>query len=188
MQYYYYRNNQINKITNAIVYLAQCLPNIPHTKLLMLLYILEEQSVVRYGLPFLGLRYKLWACGPVAEPIHLTLLGEVETYSEKISIKDGKVSTTATFSDDEFSDNEIQMMDELIKAYGNQSLQQLSDYVRREQSSWYALAEQKKLLYLFQTRQIIATNYYIDFSTLLTDDPIKKGTYNHHLKSFALYS
>ena len=62
-----------NKIGNAVVYLAQHIDNLSKTKLLKLLYLMEEYSVVRFQTPFLGLPYEVWQAGPVAKDIFIDL-------------------------------------------------------------------------------------------------------------------
>lgn len=49
-----------SKIGNAVVYIAQRVPNLSKTKLLKLLYLMEEYSVKRFKTPFLGLPFEVW--------------------------------------------------------------------------------------------------------------------------------
>jgi hypothetical protein len=48
-----YSTDTINKTGNAIIYFALHINNLSKTKLLKLLYLVEEQSVKKYGTPFL---------------------------------------------------------------------------------------------------------------------------------------
>jgi len=48
-----YSRSDIEKIGNAIIYLAERIPDLSKTKLLKLLYLLEETFAKKYQLPFL---------------------------------------------------------------------------------------------------------------------------------------
>ena len=61
--------DEINKIGNTIVYLAQNIPQLSKTKLLKLLYLLDEVSIKEFAIPFLNLEYYVWQAGPVATEI-----------------------------------------------------------------------------------------------------------------------
>ncbi len=43
------------------------------TKLLKLLYLLEERSFLLFGTPFLGLDFEVWKLGPVPKEIYGTI-------------------------------------------------------------------------------------------------------------------
>jgi len=43
------------------------------TKLLKLLYLLEEFSVKKYHVPFLDLKFEVWQAGPVAKDVFVDL-------------------------------------------------------------------------------------------------------------------
>ena len=45
-------NYQVEKIGNTVVYLSQKIPTLKKTKLLKLLYILDEISIKKTGIPF----------------------------------------------------------------------------------------------------------------------------------------
>jgi len=64
-----YTREQIEKIGNSIVYLSSKIDKISKTKLLKLLYVLDEISIKRSGIPFLNLKYKVWKFGPVADDL-----------------------------------------------------------------------------------------------------------------------
>ena len=75
-----------NKIGNAVVYIAERVPNLSKTKLLKLLYLMEEYSVKRFQTPFLGLPFEVWQAGPVVKDLFIDLseeTGSVEMMAEK---------------------------------------------------------------------------------------------------------
>lgn len=71
--YTQYKGAQLNKIGNAAIYLSDRIEELSKTKLLKLLYILDETSIRKWGVPFLNLKYKVWKFGPVAPEIFVDL-------------------------------------------------------------------------------------------------------------------
>lgn len=73
------------KLGNTVVYIASHTSNLSKTKLLKLLYFMEEYSVRRYHTPFLGLPFEVWQAGPVVKDVFIDL-------SETPVILDGYVA------------------------------------------------------------------------------------------------
>ena len=96
-----------DKLGNTVVYIASHTENLSKTKLLKLLYFMEEYSVRRFHTPFLGLPYEVWQA---------LIIGEA-TY----------IQAAKKFCDDEFSDNDLLVMQEVLKKYGNKSAKELED-------------------------------------------------------------
>ena len=65
--------SQIDKIGNTMVYLSKNIKRLSKTKLLKLLYILDEISIKSSGIPFLNLQYKVWKYGPVSAELFIDL-------------------------------------------------------------------------------------------------------------------
>ena len=89
----------------------------------------EEYSVRRFHTPFLGLPYEVWQAGPVVKDVFIDL-------SENLVFLDGYVTMEVvgaatdilpakSFSDDEFSDNDLLVMDEVIRKYGDKTAKEL---------------------------------------------------------------
>ena len=64
-----YAMSDIEKLGNAVVYIAERVPDLSKTKLLKLLYFMEEYSVKRFHTPFLGLPFEVWQSGPVVKDV-----------------------------------------------------------------------------------------------------------------------
>ena len=76
-QYYTkYSPDQLSKIGNCIIYFSQKITKLSKTKLLKLLYILDELAIKKSGIPVLDLKFKTWKFGPVAEDIFIELSSE----------------------------------------------------------------------------------------------------------------
>ncbi|MGB1450973.1 MAG: type II toxin-antitoxin system antitoxin SocA domain-containing protein, partial [Marinirhabdus sp.] len=110
-----YSPDQIAKIGNTVVFLAQKIENISKTKILKLLYILDELSIRKSGIPFLNLKYKVWKFGPVSEDIFIDLSSPptlLKGYIKRKPNNEGKITITplVDFNDDEFSKNDIELL------------------------------------------------------------------------------
>ena len=144
------------KLGNTIVYIASHTSNLSKTKLLKLLYFMEEYSVRRYHTPFLGLPFEVWQAGPVVKDVFIDL-------SETPVILDGYVAKqikgdstyilpTKEFCDDEFSDNDLIVMQEVMKKYGNKTAKELVALTHRKGTLWYNLACKENLLDAFSKK------------------------------------
>jgi len=184
--YIRFNQNQLKKIGNTVVYLSQNIPHLSKTKLLKLLYILDEISIKKSGLPFLNLKYKVWKFGPVSEELFIDLSSEtklLEDYIEKNN-EDGVnyIRPIVDFNDDEFSDNDIDLMDSIIEKFGNQSANELIAYTHRVNSPWYNTAKENDVLELLESETINNTEYLIDMSQLIAHDDRKKGIYFDYIE------
>ena len=184
--YIKFNQNQLEKIGNTVVYLSQNIPNLSKTKLLKLLYILDEISIKKSGLPFLNLKYKVWKFGPVSEELFIDLSSEtklLEDYIEKNN-DDGVnyIRPVVDFNDDEFSDNDIDLMDSIIDKFGNKSAKELIAYTHRVNSPWYNTAKDNDVLELLESETINNTEYLIDMSQLIAHDDRKSGIYSDYIE------
>jgi uncharacterized phage-associated protein len=183
--------DEINKIGNTIVYLAQHIPNLSKTKLLKLLYLLDEASVKEFAVPFLNLEYYVWQAGPVATEI----FGEISQESES-SILDQFlrlrfqeinqrfavfIEPKKDFDDSEFSDNDVEILEKFCQKFRDITAEQLVEITHRKNTLWYQIALKNNLLRDFETKRKTTSNYKIDLSELLNDVPEKKAFYQEQL-------
>lgn len=161
------------KLGNTVIYIASHTNNLSKTKLLKLLYFIEEYSVCKYHTPFLGLPFEVWQAGPVVKDVFIDL-------SETPVLLDGYVTKTikgdATyilptkeFSDDEFSDNDMTVLQEIMKKYGNKTAKELVALTHRKGSLWYNTASRENLLESFTKKMMNNSDCIIDFSEELTE-------------------
>ncbi|MDR1199082.1 MAG: SocA family protein [Prevotellaceae bacterium] len=168
-----YSKNTINKIGNAIVYIASRVNDLSKTKLLKLLYKIEKHSVVKHQTPFFGITFYAWQFGPVAKDIFIDLSNdEPILFSEFISteqINDNVyIQPKTNFNDDEFSDNDINIMDEVIAKYGNKTANEISESTHKVNSAWHNTAVKNNLLKLFRDKKINHSEVEIDLSYYLS--------------------
>jgi len=168
-----YSRSDIEKIGNAIIYFAERIPDLSKTKLLKLLYLLEESFVKKYQLPFLNLEFEVWQAGPVSRDIFIDLSDEPLLLKDFISVEKKDDATfirpVAGFSDDEFSDNEMEMLDLVVEHFGSKTASDLVKRTHQKNSNWYNIAKEKGLLILFENRLTNSSDEKIDLTWYLDE-------------------
>lgn len=184
LPYIQYNSGQLNKIGNAANYLAAKVPMLTKTKLLKLLYILDEVSIKKSGIPLLNLKYKVWKFGPVSEELFIDLSTEPSLLKNYIKreLKDNQnyIVPASAFSDDEFSDNDLDVMNLVIDQFGSKSSKELVSYTHRKNSPWHITAQQYAVLDLLEKELINNTEYLVDLSVLVAHDEKKKQLFEQY--------
>jgi uncharacterized phage-associated protein len=179
-----YSHDQIDKLGNALIYLIDKMGFLPKTSLLKLVYIIEEKSIERRGMPFFNLDFEVWKFGPVCQNLYVEFSEEpilLKKFIKKRNIKNGFVfDKNASFNDDEFSDSDIFLIDEIIKEFSGANCNDLVAYTHRENSLWYNTAKENGVLELLLNEEIPTTNLKIDFTELIKDEPSKLEFYYEH--------
>lgn len=181
---HYYSKDQLDKIGNTIVYLASNIKPLYKTKVLKLLYLLDEFSIKRYGIPFLNLEYKVWQAGPVCSDIFLELDDKPYLLEEYISLicenNTTRVEPIKKFSDDEFSDTDLQLLNEMVHKWGKMPAEDLVNLTHRETAPWYKTAKENGLLELFENKVTNTSDVVIDMSELIKGDEAKENLYSEY--------
>nr|WP_243870391.1 Panacea domain-containing protein [Salegentibacter sp. BDJ18] len=157
------------------------------TKALKLIYILDELSIKKSGIPYFNLKYKVWKFGPVSEEIFIDLSSEttlLKKYIERSSEEGTTViNPISEFNDDEFSDNDIDLLDFVIEEFGNKTAKNLVFYTHRKNSPWHNTALENSVLELLESEEINNTELLIDMGSLVNHDERKKMIYNEFQES-----
>jgi uncharacterized phage-associated protein len=176
-----------DKIGNALIYIIDRIKvrfrqDVYLTKLLKLLYIIDETAVLETGVPMTWLEYKVWQAGPVAQKVyddlnslHLTFL---EGYVEPKKIgKRTKVESTSKFEDSEFSDYEIDLMNRVIEQYGSLNGGALVALLHEENSLWSRIVTEQNLedFFLSNTK----TDICIDLKEKIKGDAFKSALFDN---------
>lgn len=182
-----YSKELLDKVGNAVIYLANNIDNPSKTKILKLLYILDEFSIKKSGIPFFNLKYQVWKYGPV-EPDFFADLSSCPTLLGPY-IKKGLnkfeheiILPNKEFCDDEFTANEVDMLEYVAKMFKQATTNQLKSYTHRENSPWYNTALKNNVLVLLESEQINTTPFEIDLTELIAHDTDKLSIYNEYLE------
>lgn len=184
--YIRFTDEQLSKIGNTIIYLSEKISGLSKTKLLKLLYILDELAIKKSGIPFLNLQYKVWKFGPVSEEIFIDLSSEISLLKDFVSRshdEENAIIPLKSFDDGEFSDNDIELMEFVIGNFGGKSAKDLISYTHRKNSPWYITAKENAVLELLETEKINNTEFVIDLAKLVDHDLRKKEIYYHYIES-----
>ncbi|MFK7978362.1 MAG: Panacea domain-containing protein [Saprospiraceae bacterium] len=164
-----FRSIQNTKIGNTLIFLAEKIPHLSLSKTLKLLYILDEITVKKTGVPFTWLDHKVWKYGPVANSIYQEIKhgvkeivnGEVVTLDS--FIKTRKERTTkrgnneeiylvpnTSFNDGLFSDLELRTLDHIVKQYGKLTASEIRQKFQEENTLWYQIVKKNELEKAFE--------------------------------------
>ncbi len=180
-----------DKIGNLLVKITTDLEVVYHTKLLKLLYIIDELSIERYGYPITWLDYKVWKLGPVSPVIYDDIKFEGNEYSEfiiPVADERGKrVIPRKGFEDLDFSDAELKLIDEVLSVYGKKNSEELVAFTHKENGLWKKIVDSKggeDVLF----DEVNVTPYSIDFTELIKEDNEKQSIYNNALENLEFYA
>lgn len=165
---------EVEKIGNAIIFFAERINDLSKTKLLKLIYLTEEMFVRSYNIPMFGLEFDVWQAGPVSRDIYIDLSDEQPSlFSDFITTISSEKATyirpITSFSDDEFSDNEIGILELICSKFGNMTAKKLVEYTHRKNSLWYKIAKEKGFLEAFELGYSKSSDEKIDFTRVLDE-------------------
>lgn len=186
-----YTKEQIDKLGNAIIFLCERVGQVSKTKLLKLIYLIEETSVKKYGVPFFNIRFDAWHLGPVARDLYVEITGEtflLDRYLDKVN-DNGTINVIAkqVFSDDEFSDNELKLMEQIANTFKYSTAEELVNLTHREHSPWHQTVVEHGLLEAFEKKLATSSDAEIDLSRIVAGDEEKLKRYQGY-KEFMVES
>ena len=181
-----YSRNQIDKLGNGLIYLIEKMGFLTKTTLLKLVYILDEYSVKKRGFPMFNLQYEIWKYGPVCQDLYIEFNDGASLLKEYIKsevIENAThISPVADFNDDEFSDSDIAIFDEIAAKFSGKNTKYLVDFTHQTNSLWYTTAMKNGVLEALLNEEINSTDIKIDFADLVSHDENKLAFYNNHLE------
>ncbi len=176
--------DQLVKVGNAIIYLAERIKPLYKTKVLKLLYLLDEASVQEIGIPMFALEYRAWRMGPVSKEIYVDIDDGPHLLKEFIRVvrdeMGDRVESARSFDDGEFSDRDMRTLSEMAGDLGRRKASDLVDLTHDKQSLWYQLAKENNLLEAFEQEQRNTSDVVLDLGRLVANDPFKRGLYAEH--------
>lgn len=143
---------QINKelIGNLIVLLAKKCAPLYHTKLIKMLYLIDEEAVKDSGTPITWLDYKVWQLGPV-DPAVFFIYPNFKEYisTQKEETPTGESHTIILpkkeFEDDEFSEYDLDIINRTIEKYKDNTASDLVDLTHAPGSLWDITKKENEL-------------------------------------------
>ncbi len=161
-----------NKLGNTVVYIATRVQRLSKTKLIKLLYLMEDYSVKRFHQPFLGLPFEAWQAGPVIKDVFIDLSETPIILKDFINKQNGEgsiyISAKKEFDDNEFSDNDLLVMEEILKKYGSKTATELVRLTHRQDGLWYRTCSEHNLLEDFKKGLRNNSNCVLDLGSELS--------------------
>ena len=174
--------NQIDKLGNTLIYLLDHCKDLSKTKLLKLIYILDEVSIKKSGIPFFNLDYKIWQYGPVSEELFIELSDQPSLLKNFIKQNTkGEIESYKSFDDGEFSDNDMELLDYVIDLFASKTATELVNYTHRQPTPWYKTADKNGVLELLENGNITNTEILVDMADLVSHDARKRIIYEDYI-------
>lgn len=162
------------KLGNTVLYIAQHAKYPYKTEVLKLLFLMEERMVQQYHVPFLAIPFSVWRLGPVSVDVFEELSDGPALLDEYISLQfcstGNKVIGKKSFEDEEFSDAELKVMEQVMSKYGDMTSEELIKETHREGSLWRITAEEQGLLADFEAKRANSSNVVLDMGKQLCPD------------------
>jgi len=176
-----FTSQQINKLGNTLVYLANNVGELNKTKILKLLYLIEEKSIKKFGYQFFGFIFQIWKFGPVLKDIYIDLSEDkpqiLKDYIEKATYDDKIFVAKTQFNDDEFSDNDVYLLETIVAFAKHKTAKDLVDFTHNENSLWKKSALKNGIFEQLEAKELNSTEYLIDFSLLFNNNSFEKERY-----------
>jgi uncharacterized phage-associated protein len=178
--------SQIEKLGNTMIYLSKNVGEFGITKALKILFLLEENSIKEYGVPFFGFEFKVWQFGPVVAPIYIELNDGpkdlLARFVKKVPYGDEYLFEALTdFNDDEFSENDLQILKEMVDFSRHKTASEFVAITHGPDSLWRKTAKSHNVIYDLEKKKIKTTEIPIDFSPLFENDDFIKSRYEDYL-------
>ena len=166
-------------IGNLMVLIANRCKPLYHTKLLKLLYLIDEESTLKTGAPITWLEYNAWQYGPVAEDIYYSKnigYNKFNQYVQFTYIYENKyiVRPIIDFCDSDFTDRDLTIIHEVLDKYGHMNTKELIGITHAEGSLWDKTVKTADIRFSPNNR---TSDIPLDFAELIGNDGFKRTIY-----------
>jgi uncharacterized phage-associated protein len=176
-----YTKNEIEKLGNAIIFLCERMDKVTKTHLLKLVFIIEEISIAKFGIPFFDLKFNVWKLGPVSTDLFADLSDEPVLLANYIQKVDNMYfKPKMAFSDNEFNDNEIELLSTIADRFKYCTSSELVNHTHKKDSPWYKAAVKNGILEQLENGQIPTTQIEINMGEIVEEDENKSAIYKGH--------
>lgn len=173
------------RLGNTVMYIAARAKYPYKTEVLKLLYLMEERMVQKYHVPMLSIPYSVWRLGPVSVDVFEELSDGPVLLNDFVTLQFNgqgiRVIPSKEFDEDEFSDAELQVMQEVMDKYGEMNSDELIALTHQEGSLWQETAKEHGLLEDFAQNRANSSTVIIDMGRQLCPD--ERAYYNEILEN-----
>ncbi|WP_195372998.1 Panacea domain-containing protein [Parabacteroides leei] len=160
-----------DKIGNLLALLATRLKPLYQTKMIKMVYLIDELKVKDNGVPLTWLDYKVWQFGPVAPELYY-LRDNNTVFSNYVgAVRDCNgtlIVPKQEFNKSKFSARDMRIIEEAIRLYGNMNAEELVDLTHGEGSLWSITKDENNIDFSSQIAN--TSNISMNLSRLIDDD------------------
>lgn len=160
-----------DKIGNLLALLATRLKPLYQTKMIKMVYLIDELKVKDNGVPLTWLDYKVWQFGPVAPELYY-LRDNNTVFSNYVgAVRDSNgtlIVPKQEFNKSKFSARDMRIIEEAIRLYGNMNAEELVDLTHGEGSLWSITKDENNIDFSSQIAN--TSNISMNLSRLIDDD------------------
>lgn len=182
---------QVNKelVGNIIILLAEKCAPLYHTKLIKMLYLIDEKAIKDSGVPITWLDYKVWQYGPVDPAIFHIKDNFGEYVSAVVNSEYNGVSTTIIkplrkFNDDELSDYDLDIINKVIEECKDKKACELVHITHKPGSPWDIAKKRNELDFSIAN----ISDAKVDMGVLIESSPEKQTRYKEAYDHMAFMS
>ncbi len=184
---------QINKdlVGNLIILLADRCRPLYHTKLMKLMFFIDQEATKIKGTPITWLDYKAWQFGPVSPELFYSKNKGFNKFSNFVNFDSTGTSNACivkpikSFDNSEFSDWDLEIIEDVLKKYGKLNTDELVQLTHEEGSLWDKAVKESKIRFSTDNK---TSDISLDFLELIDDDNYKKSIYYSTLENLELKS
>ncbi|MDR1883497.1 MAG: SocA family protein [Prevotella sp.] len=184
---------QINKdlIGNLIILLADRCRPLYHTKLVKLLFFIDQEATITKGTPITWLDYKAWRLGPVSPELYYSKNKGYNKFSRFVSFESSGnnnayiVKPVKPFDDSEFSELDLEIIDGVIDRYGKLGTGVLVQLTHEKGTLWDKAVHDSDIRF---GRDNQTSDKSLNFLELIDNDDYKKSVYYSTLENLELKS
>jgi uncharacterized phage-associated protein len=183
-----------DRIGYLINYIARKIPHLYCTRLIKLLYIIDETAMIKLGTPITWMKYYVYKMGPVPKNLWISIKDGNEIFGEYFDVieedgndvnedsKNYKINAIDQANMSEFSLYEQSIVDSVIDVYGDMPVDTLIEYLHREGSLWHQIVNEKEISFT----KTSSSDYEIDLSKLIGSDKFKLSIYRDAMQEINL--
>lgn len=175
---------QINKdlIGNLIILLTERCKPLYHTKMMKLLFLIDEESTKEKGTPITWLDYKVWELGPVSPDLFFSKNPGYNKLNQYIKFEStGRnnahiIRPVKSFDDSEFSEWDIEIINNVLNKYGNLTADELITITHAKGTLWYESVKASNIRFTADNKTSDISLNFVD--VIKTDDYLKSVYYS----------
>lgn len=172
-------------IGNLMIYIANYCGVLYQTKLLKLLYLIDERAVERTGVPITWLEYEAWEMGLVTKDVYYSKNAYENKFDKYVSFKrteDNKyrVIPVKEFDNGEFTAQELEIIDEVLRDYGKKKADALVSLTHKPGSLWSKTVKENNI-HFNSTNHV--SDAVLDFKEIISGDNSKLTAYYSAMES-----